>query len=144
MSPRPFTAIFAVAPDTGKIKWIYAPRPISKSQTQIPRQKPRPRLLGTPPIPVAGQACQKILYVGTVDSKLHAVDADTGKPVPGFGENGMLDINQWNTVNHIAASILPAAAVYKDTLMIGWAGEDWPSRNRPPARCSASMRGPAR
>ena len=31
--------------------------------------------------------------------------ADTGKPCAGFGEHGMLDINQWNTINPSIAAV---------------------------------------
>ena len=82
--------------------------------------------IGRRPRPQAGQACQKIVYIGTMDAKLHAVDADTGKPCAGFGKGGILDINQWNTTNRKwPLSILQPPTVYKNTLFIGWAGKDW-------------------
>ena len=39
-----------------------------------------------------GQA--KHLYVGTLDGRLFALDAETGKPVPGFGNEGVIDLRK--------------------------------------------------
>ena len=83
--------------------------------------------------PAAGQACQKIVYIGTMDAKLYAVDADSGKPCAGFAQNGMLDVNQWNTANtKWPLSLLQPPTVYKDTLFLGWAGKDWTDKVAPP------------
>ena len=89
--------------------------------------------IGRPKIRSAGKACQKIVYIGTMDAKLYAVDADTGKPCPNFGKNGVLDIDQWNTVNDKwPLSLLQPPTVYQDTLFIGWAGKDWTDTAAPP------------
>jgi hypothetical protein len=74
--------------------------------------------------PRPGTPCQKIVYIGTMDAKLHAVDADTGKKCEGFADGGVLDINQWNEINaKWPLSVLQPPTVYKDTLFIGWAGQ---------------------
>ena len=79
-----------------------------------------------------------------MDAKLHGVDADTGKRCAGFADNGILDINQWNTTNDKwPLSILQPPTVYKDTLFIGWAGKDWADSKAPPGRSSRSTPGPA-
>ena len=68
-----------------------------------------------------------------MDAKLHAVDADTGKPCADFGQDGVLDINQWNTTNNKwPLSILQPPTVYKDKLFLGWAGKDWADEGAPP------------
>jgi quinoprotein glucose dehydrogenase len=126
----PYSRIFAVAPDTGKIKWIYSPKVNFKKLRIV---KSRGLSFWRAAAPQAGQPCQKILYVGTEDSKLHAVSADTGKPCTGFGRNGVLDINQWNTVNPSLPLLLrQPPAVSGDTLIIGWASEDLAYEKSPP------------
>ena len=57
-----------------------------------------------------GQPCQKRVYIGTMDAKLHSVDADSGKPCADFGENGVVDVDQWNIVNTEMAAVAVAAA----------------------------------
>jgi len=94
----PFYRIFAVAPDTGKVKWVFDPHATLKAPTQ-PEMKNRGVAYWQAERPEPGQPCQKIVYIGTMMAQLYAVDADTGRACPGFGHGGMVDINQWNTVN---------------------------------------------
>ena len=71
-------------------------------------------------------ACQKVVYLGNMTAQLYAVDADTGKPCEGFGKNGVVDVNQWNTVNaKWPLSQLQPPTVIGDKLIVGWAGKDW-------------------
>jgi quinoprotein glucose dehydrogenase len=128
----PFYRIFAIAPDTGRVKWTYDTHAVLKAETQ-PDLKTRGVAYWQAGAPQPGQACQKMVYLGTMEGKLHAVDADTGKACASFAQNGVLDINQWDTVNHKwPLSILQPPTVYKDTLFIGWAGKDWANAEAPP------------
>ena len=128
----PFDRILAVEPDTGKIKWAFDTHTPLKDPTQG-ELKSRGVSYWQAANPVAGQACQKIVYIGTYDAKLYAVDADSGQPCTKFGSNGVLDIDQWNTVNgKWPLSILQPPTVYKDTVFIGWSGQDWTQAVQPP------------
>jgi quinoprotein glucose dehydrogenase len=128
----PFYRIFAIAPDTGKVKWTYDTHAVLEAMTQ-PHLKTRGVAYWQAAVPQAGTPCQKIVYIGTMDAKLHAVDADTGRKCESFADRGVLDINQWNKVNNKwPLSILQPPTVYKDTLFIGWAGKDWAEAQDPP------------
>lgn len=128
----PFYRIFALAPDTGKVKWTFNSHTPLKALTQ-PDLKSRGVAYWQAKNPVPGKACQKIVYMGTMNAKLFAVDADTGKPCTQFANNGVLDINQWNTINNKwPLSILQPPTVYNNTLYIGWAGKDWADSEAPP------------
>jgi quinoprotein glucose dehydrogenase len=116
--------VFAVEPDTGKQKWVYDAGKDATLENQ--GFKNRGVAYWASPNPVAGQPCQKIIYLGTVIGTLHAIDADTGKLCKDFGNGGVLDVDQWNTVNHKwKVGLIQPPAVYKDTLILGWAGLDW-------------------
>ena len=133
----PFYRIFALEPDTGKVKWIYDSKSTLKALTQ-PDLKTRGVAYWQAANPAVGQPCQKIVYLGTMDAKLHAVDADTGKLCSGFGDKGILNVNQWNTVNaKWPLSLLQPPTVYKNTLFIGWAGKDWHNTAAPPGQVFA-------
>ena len=80
----PFYRVFAVAPDTGKVKWVYAAKTISNDPKSEFHGKNRGIAYWAVPNPVAGQPCQKILYLGTVEGRLHAIDADTRSALPKF------------------------------------------------------------
>jgi quinoprotein glucose dehydrogenase len=128
----PFYRIVALEPDTGKPKWTFDPHAVLKALTQ-PDLKNRGVAYWQAGNPQAGVACQKMVYIGTMDAKLYGVDADTGKPCAGFGKDGMVDVNQWNTVNNKwPLSLLQPPTVYHDTLVLGWAGRDWTDNASPP------------
>lgn len=128
----PFDRLIALDPGTGKEKWHYDTKSSRKALTQ-PVLKNRGVSYWQAKNPVAGQACQKILYMGNVDGKLFAIDADSGKPCTDFAENGVLDINQWNTVNaKYPLSILQPPTVVGNHLLVGWAGKDWAYAEAPP------------
>lgn len=128
----PFYRIVALDPATGREKWTYDSHSALKALTQ-PDLKNRGVAYWQASDPVAGQACQKIVYIGTMDAKLHAVDADTGKPCADFADGGVLDVNQWNTTNDKwPLSLLQPPTVYKDKLILGWAGKDWDYEQAPP------------
>ena len=128
----PFYRIFALEPDTGKVKWSYDTNAVLEALTQ-PDLKNRGVAYWQADAPDTSQACQKRIYIGTMDAKLHSVDADTGKPCADFGKGGVVDINQWNVENaKWPLSILQPPTVYKDFLFVGWAGKDWADAVDPP------------
>ncbi len=128
----PFYRIFALEPDTGKVKWTYDSKAVLEALTQ-PDLKNRGVAYWQAETPAAGQPCQKRVYIGTMDAKLHSVDADTGQACTDFGTAGVVDINQWNDVNaKWPLSILQPPTVYKDFLFVGWAGKDWADAEAPP------------
>ncbi|MEG5695221.1 pyrroloquinoline quinone-dependent dehydrogenase [Enterobacter quasihormaechei] len=128
----PFDRLIALDPGTGKEKWHYDTKSSRKALTQ-PVLKNRGVSYWQAKQPVNGQACQKIVYMGTVDGKLFALDADSGKPCSNFADNGVLDLNQWNTVNaKYPLSVLQPPTVVGNHLLVGWAGKDWAYAEAPP------------
>ncbi|EPZ7248911.1 pyrroloquinoline quinone-dependent dehydrogenase [Enterobacter hormaechei] len=128
----PFDRLNALDPGTGKEKWHYDTKSSRKALTQ-PVLKNRGVSYWQAKNPVTGEACQKMVYMGTVDGKLFALDADSGKPCSGFADNGVLDLNQWNTVNaKYPLSVLQPPTVVGNHLLVGWAGKDWAYAEAPP------------
>lgn len=128
----PFDRLIALDPGTGKEKWHYDTKSSRKALTQ-PVLKNRGVSYWQAKNPVTGEACQKMVYMGTVDGKLFALDANSGKPCSGFANNGVLDLNQWNTVNaKYPLSVLQPPTVVGNHLLVGWAGKDWAYAEAPP------------
>jgi len=128
----PFYRILALDPATGDEKWSYDSQSELEALTQ-PALKNRGVAYWQADNPRAGEACQKIVYLGTMDAKLHAVDADTGALCEDFADGGILDVNQWNTTNdRWPLSLLQPPTVAGDKLIIGWAGMDWAYSEAPP------------
>ena len=128
----PFYRILALDPATGKEKWHFDTDSTLEALTQ-PALKNRGVSYWQSKNPVAGEPCQKIVYIGTMDAQLFAVDADTGKACEKFGNNGVLDANQWNTINdRFPFSLLQPPTVAGNHVIIGWAGKDWAFAEAPP------------
>ena len=120
----PFYRIFALEPDSGKVKWAYDTKAALEPSGQRELANRGVAYWQTDNI-VSGQPCQKRVYIGTMNAKLHSVDADTGMPCADFGENGVLDVDQWNIVNRKSAlSLVQPPTVYKDFLFLGWSGRE--------------------
>lgn len=133
----PFYRVLAISPDTGKIKWTYNSKSELKALTQ-PALKTRGVAYWQAKNPKKGEPCQKRIYLGTMDAHIHAIDADTGKLCKDFGNNGILDVNQWNPDKKAwPLSILQPPTIYKNTMFIGWAGKDWADKVAPPGNVLA-------
>ncbi len=103
-----YQSLVAIEPETGKIVWTY-----SHSHAGRP-----PR--GIAYWPGSGGAPPEIVF-GTADGFLIAVDAKTGKPVAGFGNNGEIDMKtgmmNGHPEEHYGLSAAPV--IYKDLVMTG-------------------------
>ena len=128
----PFYRIIALDPATGEERWTFNSNSTLKALTQ-PALKNRGVAYWEADDPVDGESCQKIVYLGTMDARLFAVDADTGTLCQGFADAGVLDVNRWNDTNdRWPLSLLQPPTVTGDHVIIGWAGKDWASAEAPP------------
>ncbi|WP_323028721.1 pyrroloquinoline quinone-dependent dehydrogenase [Castellaniella defragrans] len=128
----PFYRVFALDPASGRVKWRFDSHSTLKAMTQ-PALKTRGVAYWAARDPQPGQPCQKIVYLGTMDAQLFALDADTGRKCEGFGRHGVLDINAQNTVHaKYPLSLLQPPTVAGDHLLLGWAGKDWAYAQAPP------------
>src|SRR4051794_18534686 len=76
----PSQRVVALQPETGRELWRYDPH-VARSGAGR----------GVSYWPGDGQAGARIIF-GTLDGRLIALDAATGKPVPGFGDNGQVNL----------------------------------------------------
>ncbi|OLO13239.1 pyrroloquinoline quinone-dependent dehydrogenase [Chromohalobacter japonicus] len=128
----PFYRILALDPATGEQKWSFDTESTLEAMTQ-PALKSRGVAYWEAEDPKEGESCQKIVYLGTMDAQLFAVDADTGEKCTSFADNGVLDVNQWNdTHDKWPLSLLQPPTVVGDHLILGWAGKDWAFEQAPP------------
>lgn len=130
----PFYRIIALDPATGTERWSYDSESVLEPLTQ-PALKNR----GVAYWESGAQgACEKRVFLGTMDAELHAVDADTGQRCESFAEQGVLNVNQWNQINdRFPFSLLQQPLAVGDTLLLGWAGKDWEYTVAPPGNLLA-------
>lgn len=130
----PFYRILALDPATGEELWSYDTQSTLEALTQ-PALKNRGVAYWE-----SGEEgpCERRVLIGTMDAQLHAVDADTGELCEGFGEGGVLDVNQWNDVNAtFPFSMLQPPTVVGDRLLVSWSGKDWAETVTPPGNLMA-------
>jgi len=87
----PFCRVIALDPETGVEKWSYDP--------QIRKDKPYSEGLINRGVSSwldrdrkAGDPCRRRIYIGTIDARLIALDAATGKLCSDFGDGGTVNL----------------------------------------------------
>jgi len=75
--------LIALDPATGQQRWIYDPKQVSAGM-----RKCRGISTWTDSTAPVDSMCKIRIFLGTVDYRLIAVDAKTGKPCPDFGDHG--------------------------------------------------------
>ena len=139
----PFYRIFAIEPDTGKIKWTYDTHAVLQAMTQ-PDLKTRGVAYWQAAAPQPGTPCQKIVYIGTMDAKLHAVDADTARnarvlPMVGFSTS----ISGTPPTTNGRSPFCSRRPYTRTRYSSAGQARTGPKRKRLPALCSPSTRRPA-
>jgi len=89
--PTPLSRVIALDPATGAEHWTFDPG-IQESDEYVlltSRGVAAWRDAGRP----AGETCARRIFFATIDAYLWALDAATGRPCAGFGEEGRVDLN---------------------------------------------------
>ena len=113
--------VAAIDAASGKTIWVYDPKTYESGS---------PAALGFVHRGVAywNDGEQRRIFIGTCDAYLIALDADTGKPVPEFGENGRIDLTKGlrRPVDRDHYSISSPPLVCRDVVVVGSAIMDAP------------------
>lgn len=88
----PSCRVFAVDAASGQQKWMYDPKvDLKKDYSEITSR-------GVSIWPAAGanekSTVAKRIFIGTIDGRLIALDAANGSVIPGFGNNGTVDLKE--------------------------------------------------
>ena len=81
----PVGRVIALDPVTGQQRWVFdakAPRDMGYGD------------FASRGVSTWQRGAERRIFVATIDARLIALDAATGKPVPGFGEQGIVDLRQ--------------------------------------------------
>jgi quinoprotein glucose dehydrogenase len=87
----PFGRVIALDPSNGTQKWAYDPEINLKahySEGLVSRGVSAWEDMSAP----QNAACKRSIFIGTIDARLIAIDAASGKPCPRFGTNGQIDL----------------------------------------------------
>jgi quinoprotein glucose dehydrogenase len=82
----PFGRVIALEPETGKQKWVFDPK--------IDQQAGWGDFANRGVATWVNPAGVRRIFVATIDARLFALDAVTGRPIPGFANEGHYDLTQ--------------------------------------------------
>ena len=87
----PYNSVFALNPATGEKIWDFDPHvDITKNYSEVTS---RGVSAWRDAKAKMGEACAARIFLGTLDARLLALDAETGKPCAGFGDGGTIDLS---------------------------------------------------
>ena len=126
----PFNRIVALDAETGREKWTFDPQ-INRIGYYGDDFTCRGLGMYIDASAAPGQACRKSVYEATLDGRLIAVDGDTGKVCPRFGDAGQVSltagIDLQSGIDHLIAGeyhFTSAPAVVGDVVVVGSAIND--------------------
>src|SRR5438477_608020 len=127
----PASRVIALDGETGKEIWIFDP--FSDAQTRRTVQNRGVAYWeGNSPVTCSGRArrTDKRIFYGTLDGRLFALDAQTGRPCNGFGNRGAIDLRKgvaddWPKAQYDVTS---PPAIYRDLVITGAAVPEYPSK----------------
>ena len=117
----PYSRVIALDPATGAERWTFDP------QAQLDRwySETTSRGVSAWPAPNDRRKIARRIFVGTLDARLIALDAATGKPCADFGENGQVDLTRdVRVVERGAYLVTSPPAVIGDSIIVGSAVGD--------------------
>jgi quinoprotein glucose dehydrogenase len=86
----PYSRVIALDPATGAERWTFDPQvKLDRSYSEVTS-----RGVAAWPGPGAKRKVARRIFVGTLDARLIALDAATGKACADFGENGQIDLTR--------------------------------------------------
>jgi glucose dehydrogenase len=108
--------IVALNPETGKEIWKFDPKANGRENRGVSYWP------GDPKTPAR-------ILLGTGDGRLIALDAKTGLPAPGFGDNGVVNLRSGVTDKFPSAAygISSPPTIYRDLVIVGPATQEGPS-----------------
>lgn len=126
----PSQQVIALDPASGQERWRFNPEVDTAALANVTTSTCRGVAYYESPQPV--EECQRRIVYGTIDSRLLAIDAETGKPCMSFGENGAVDLNAGigDTVPGFVSMTSPPTIV-RGVAVVGHQVVDGQYRNAP-------------
>ncbi|PWT92490.1 MAG: quinoprotein glucose dehydrogenase [Blastocatellia bacterium] len=121
----PSSRVIALDAETGTEVWKYDPQ-ANKKEREFNSHR------GVAYWEDAAQQDKRILF-GTVDGRLIALNANTGKPIESFGTTGAVDLrkgvaDRFQQDPSWGARVTSPPVIYKDLTIIGWGLPEYPAK----------------
>lgn len=111
-----FNRVIALNPATGEERWSYNPG-VAKDKELITTCR---GVSSWQAANADGKYCSSRIIFGTLDGRLISLDAKTGKPCPGFGEGGTVDLGEGLGDHHpYEYSVTSPPAILGNNIILG-------------------------
>jgi quinoprotein glucose dehydrogenase len=111
--------VIAVDPQTGRERWRFDPH-IDRAGRYSEVTSRGVSLWEDSDFPEHERPCRRRVFTGTLDARLLALDADTGRPCPYFGTNGAIDLTQGVRIRDPGAYLVTSPpAIYGNLVIVG-------------------------
>jgi glucose dehydrogenase len=122
----------AVDGDSGKELWLFDPFAGDSTRRRPVPSRGVAYWEGESQVPCAGKeqkTDKRILYT-TLDGRLFALDAQTGKPCPGFGHDGAINLREGVADDYAKAeyNVSSPPVIYKNLVITGSQVQEFPSK----------------
>jgi quinoprotein glucose dehydrogenase len=123
----PSSRVIALEAETGRELWKFDPQ-ANKQQREFNSHRGVAYWKGV----AQGKLSRRILF-GTVDGRLISLNAETGIPVPDFGNSGNVDLraggaDRWRSDPSWGARVTSPPVVFRDLVIIGWGLPEYPAK----------------
>lgn len=110
--------VIALDPATGREQWRFDPR-VERTR-RYSENTSRGVSVWASTDPRWSGPCARRIFTGTIDARLLAIDADTGKPCAGFGSGGRLDLTRGIRIRDRPAYLVTSPpAIYANVVIVG-------------------------
>ena len=111
--------VIALDPVTGREQWRFDPH-VDRTR-RYSESSSRGVSVWASTDPRAGpKSCLRRIFTGTIDARLLALDADTGKPCADFGSGGQLDLTRGIRIRDRPAYLVTSPpAIYANVVIVG-------------------------
>jgi quinoprotein glucose dehydrogenase len=114
----PFNRVIALDPATGKERWVFDPE-IDLKVRYAESLVSRGVSAWEDSRAAESSPCKRRILLGTLDARLLAIDADSGRPCASFGKNGQVDLKDGSSVEKGQYEVTSPPAVVNDTVVVG-------------------------
>jgi quinoprotein glucose dehydrogenase len=110
--------VIALDPQSGRPRWRFDPH-IDRTR-RYAEVSSRGVSVWESAAAAPGSACRRRVFTGTLDARLLAIDAETGRPCADFGEAGQVDLTRGVRIRDVGAYLVTSPpAVYGNVVIVG-------------------------
>ena len=110
--------VIALDPQSGQPRWRFDPH-IDRTR-HYAETSSRGVSVWESTAAAPGSACRRRVFTGTLDARLLAIDAETGRPCADFGDAGQVDLTRGVRIRDVGAYLVTSPpALYGNIIIIG-------------------------